>query len=137
MKSLAFALSVVAIVVVATWSYNVNYETKTAHGRVAALEREIAQTREATAVLEVEWAWLNNPERLARLVDRHPELGLVPMGPEIYARASDLPPRVLPATGDDTDMPLASIETGDEELLAGLMAPAGGPVPPPRPRGTE
>lgn len=132
MKSWAFGGSVLAIVAVAAWSYHVNYETKTAQARVADLKEEIASTREAIEVLEVEWEWLNNPIRLAALVDGHPELGLAPRRPESWARASDLPypepemPEIAESAGDDS--------TGNEETLAGLTAAPGVPVPPPRPR---
>ena len=43
----------------ATWAYRVNYATQEAMGRLADLRQDIADEREAIAVLEAEWAYLN------------------------------------------------------------------------------
>ena len=130
MNKLGFAASVLAIVAVATWAYNVNYRTKTTHERIDALRAEIAAEREHIQVLEVEWAWLNNPDRLARLVEAHSDrLGLAPMSPDHFGRvaAVPFPPKAPPA-------PL--IAAGEDELAGGLaMAGEETILPPPRPSG--
>lgn len=133
MTKLGFAGAILAIVAVATWAYNVNYETKTTLNRIDALHGRIAAEREHIQVLEVEWAWLNNPDRLARLAAIHAErLGLGPMSPDHFGRAEAVPfpPRELPK-----ESPLiAGLDDAGGALVAGLMAaPRGTVLPPPRP----
>lgn len=92
MSRTAFALSMLAIVAVAAWAYSVNYRTSEAQARVRALAAEIARERARIAVLRVEWAHLNAPERLARLVAEHGErLALMPLAAEHFGEADDAP----------------------------------------------
>jgi hypothetical protein len=77
----------------AFWAYRVNYDAKAALGRIAELRREIVAEREALVVLEAEWAWLNRPQRLSRLVETHREaLGLAPMRGAHFVDLETLPP---------------------------------------------
>ena len=86
------ALLALLIIAIAGWAYNVNYNTMTALDRVSDLRRQIAAEREALQVLRVEWAYLNSPERLARLVKQfEPQLGLVPLTPEALKHAALVP----------------------------------------------
>ena len=86
------ALLVLSIIAIAGWAYNVNYNTMTALDRVSELRRQIAAEREALQVLRVEWAWLNAPERLARLTRQfEPQLGLVPLKPDALKHAALVP----------------------------------------------
>jgi hypothetical protein len=97
-------LSAIAIVaVLATWAYRVNYAAQAAQERVAALRAEIAREREAIAVLEAEWAYLNRPDRLRALVALHADaLGLEPLGPEHFGEAA------MVAFPPEEDVPLAT-----------------------------
>src|SRR5690606_13090979 len=52
-------------------TYTVNYDTRAALDRISELRARIAEERETLQVLRVEWAWLNAPDRLARLVVEH------------------------------------------------------------------
>ena len=80
------------IIAIAGWAYNVNYNTMTALDRVSDLRRQIADEREALQVLRVEWAYLNAPERLSRLVEQfQPQLGLVPLTPDALKHAALVP----------------------------------------------
>jgi hypothetical protein len=82
MKIFLNVLLVGLVVAVATWAYRVNYATHDAIDRVEALERAIADERDAINVLQIEWAYLNRPERLAALVGQYSDqLGLMPMDP--------------------------------------------------------
>ena len=86
------ALLALLIIAIAGWAYNVNYNTMTALDRVSDLRRQIGAEREALQVLRVEWAYLNSPERLARLVEQfEPQLGLVPLMPEALKHAALVP----------------------------------------------
>lgn len=146
MRRIGFAFAVLAIVAVATWAYNVNYETKTTLGRIDGLRAAIAAEREHLQVLRVEWAWANNPERLQRLADAHVGvLALAPMTPEVF----DLPEAIPfpPEEPADPDLPagpgespslegalLAAALAGPELPAApGARAPEGAFLPPPRP----
>jgi len=92
MNRTAFALSMVAIVATAAWAYSVNYRTGEALDRVAALEAEIAREKQRIAVLAVEWAHLNRPERLRALVEAHnAELALMPLATDHFGKADDAP----------------------------------------------
>ena len=69
MRRHGFALLGLTIIAIAAWSYNVNYDTRLTLDRVGELHEKIARERERLQVLRVEWAYLNAPDRLERLVD--------------------------------------------------------------------
>lgn len=115
-------LLILAALIVATagWAYHVNYKTITAIDRVKDLRVAIAEEREVLQVLRVEWAYLNAPERLARLVAAHQEdLKLVPLVPEALGEVAEVP---FPT----------SREQAEEELLLSETDP-GLPIPAWRP----
>ena len=86
------ALLALSIIAIAGWAYNVNYNTMTALDRVSELRRQIAAERETLQVLHVEWAWLNAPERLARLTRQfESQLGLVSLKPDALKHAALVP----------------------------------------------
>ena len=134
MKRFGFALTMAAVVAAATWAYGVNYRTKQVLARLDRLHAEIASEREAVEVLRVEWAYLNRPERLRRLVALvNDRLGLAPISPAGFAEIAELPFPPLEDEGairDDTPPP-----PGDRPamLLGELTGGAPVPVPPPRP----
>ncbi len=135
MNRLGFALSVIAVVATAAWAYHINYRTKTTLGRVDKLRCQIAAEREAVEVLRVDWAYLNAPDRLARLVAQHNDLlGLEPMGPQHFDEVAAVPfrPRT-PGPAPDGVAPEAEVETVD--VISEPMPPVSGPVPMPRPAG--
>ena len=135
MTRLGFALSMIAVVATATWAYHVNYRTKTTLGRVDRLRGQIAAEREAVEVLRVEWAYLNAPERLTRLVARHNDLlGLAPMGPQHFDEVAAIP---FPPRNPGPDDAAPRIEPGALGVAPEALAPLVGrvPLPPPRPVG--
>ncbi|MEO0822835.1 MAG: cell division protein FtsL [Pseudomonadota bacterium] len=125
MNRTAFGLSILAILGIAAWAYGVNYRTANALREVSRLRAEIATTREEVQVLRVEWAYLNAPDRLARLVAAHGrELGLEPLAPEQFKRASEVP--FPPHEGAD---PLEAALMAAAASILGQHADA--PAPPP------
>jgi hypothetical protein len=103
MKYLLHASTVVLVAVCATWAYRVNYATQEALNRVADLEAEIAREREALAVLDAEWAYLNRPDRLRAFVDANAAaLGLVPLDPAQYGETAmvSFPPEPEPEAAE-------------------------------------
>ncbi|MEM1345515.1 MAG: cell division protein FtsL [Pseudomonadota bacterium] len=115
MNRIGFALSMLVVVAVAAWAYHVNYRTSEALRAVAALESAIAAEHERLQVLSVEWAHLNAPERLKRLVQEHPSLGLVPLEPEHFGEVATIPypPRrpLAPESPVQPDTPLTEAGT--------------------------
>lgn len=71
MKIFLYLLSGVAVVLAATWTYQVNYRTQDALNRVTKLQIQIAREHEAISVLRTEWAYLNRPERLRALANAY------------------------------------------------------------------
>ena len=135
MNRFGFALAVVAVVASAAWAYHVNYRTKLALGRVDDLRSQIAAEREGSEVLRVEWAFLNAPDRLARLVELNNDwLKLVPMGVQGFDEVAAVPyPPRNPAPDD------AIPEFGVEPVFV-VTEPVSPvdrlvPVPAPRPVG--
>jgi hypothetical protein len=79
----------ILVVICATWAYRVNYATQEAMNRVADLRRVIAAEREAIAVLNAEWAYLNRPDRLRELALQNAEaLGLAELTPDQFGEAA-------------------------------------------------
>ncbi|MEM6440533.1 MAG: hypothetical protein AAF763_12665 [Pseudomonadota bacterium] len=135
MKSLLFVLALGVVAAVAVWSYRVNYDTLAALDRVEALQRRIAAEQEAIAVLRAEWAWLNRPERLARLAAaKLPDLA--PMAPAQFAEASSVAFQPPPPQGPDgRPEPLPPILAASLESLFGTGAAPSVAEPESRPGG--
>ncbi len=135
MTRLGFALSMIAVVATAAWAYHVNYRTKTTLGQVDRLRSQIAAEREAVEVLRVDWAYLNAPDRIARLVAQHNDLlGLEPMGPQHFDEVAAVPfRRRTPGPAPDGVAPEVEVETVD--VISESVPPVSGPVPMPRPAG--
>jgi len=135
MNRLGFAVSMIVVVATAAWAYNINYRTKTALGRVDTLRKQINVEREAVEVLRVEWAYLNAPDRLARLVAlQNDRLVLVPLGPQHFGAVADIP---FPQRNPDPEYAVPETEI-DAILLSSRTLQAvvtRAPVPTPRPAG--
>ena len=106
MRVLLYLSAAALVVVFATWAYRVNYATQEALDRLADLQARVAAEREAIAVLNAEWAYLNRPDRLRALVDRYADrLDLVPLAPEHFGEAAMVAyppeePPLLEVSGD-------------------------------------
>ena len=117
MRILIFLGSLLAVIGMAYWAYQQNFETQQAQKRVRILQQEIASAREALAVQRAEWAHLNRPDRLRDLVDLNFEqLELFPMTPEHFGTITEVP------------KPLPTFEVGDftfDELTDAQITVAG------------
>ena len=110
MRWALYIVGFAAVVLSAAWSYRVTYATQSALDDAQRLRWEIRREREAIAVLEAEYAWLNAPERLAALVRANNDiLRLKPMTPEIFAVMSEIE---YPAPDDGME-PVAIIDLDD------------------------
>ena len=60
-----------ALVLAATWLYEIKYSSTRAAERVAKLRAEIRREHDTIAALRAEWAQLDNPDRIQILSRRH------------------------------------------------------------------
>jgi len=92
MRTLFYLFSSCLLILSAYWAYSVNYTTRTAEARVAAIESQIIIETDKIEVLRAEWAYLNRPERLTRLAEANYEmLRLVPVRADHYGNVDDIP----------------------------------------------
>ena len=85
MRSIIVVLCSICLIVVSVWAYNVNYKVRSTIKAVNYLSSEIEQKESRIKLLKAEWAYLNRPERLNRLITIHfSELGLIPLSHENY-----------------------------------------------------
>jgi hypothetical protein len=92
MRGAVYFAAAALVAASAFWTYEVNYEAKAALSRIDDLREAIATEREALVVLRAEWAYLNAPDRLARLAAEHADrLGLAPMDGAQFLALADLP----------------------------------------------
>lgn len=89
----------------AGYAYSVKYETLYYAEQLAKLKAKVTREREAIAVVKAEWALLNRPERLQRMVEQH--LDLQPMTMQQLARLSEIPNK--PERGDEIGRKLESL----------------------------
>src|SRR3954452_17739400 len=90
-------LAITALIASAGYAYSIKYETLYYSEQVAKLKSKVQHEREAIAVLQAEWQYLNRPDRLQTAVEQN--LDLEPMKIQQLARLSDLPSR--PAREDE------------------------------------
>jgi cell division protein FtsL len=74
MLSLRLLINLVCVVALATGLYLVKYSVQDVQREADSLKRELAKEQESLHLLNAEWAYLNRPERLRELADRHLEL---------------------------------------------------------------
>ena len=75
----------VCLIVVSVWAYNVNYKARSTIKALNYLSSEIERKQSQIKLLKAEWAYLNRPERLNKLITIHfSELGLIPLSHENY-----------------------------------------------------
>tara|TARA_B100001057_G_scaffold333801_1_gene334352 strand:- start:584 stop:907 length:324 start_codon:yes stop_codon:yes gene_type:complete len=91
MKTFFYMLGFSLVFLLASWSYKINYETRENIKTVKKLELEIKDHTEHYEILKAEWAYLNRPERLEKLVERYFfYLRLMPISSRNYIDISSL-----------------------------------------------
>ena len=69
----------------ALWAYQVNYQTRSIKNEIKNLDAQISSVLIRIDLLAAEWAFLNRPKRLAKLVDENfVTLRLVPITQEHF-----------------------------------------------------
>jgi hypothetical protein len=122
MRAFLTAMTFLILMALAFWAYRENYQTQQALREMDALQREIADLRDALAVQRAEWAYLNRPERLRDLVtmnfDRLPLLPLEPGQFQPVDRVAMPPPPAMAQVGIDGAVDVMGIlPEGEEDPL--------------------
>jgi cell division protein FtsL len=87
--NLRILVNMACIAMLAAGVYLVKYSVQDVQRNVAAVKRDLAAERESLHLLKAEWAYLNRPERLRKLADRH--LDLVPLDSRTINQVGVLP----------------------------------------------
>jgi hypothetical protein len=92
MRGFATICGMLLVIGLGYWAYHQTILTQQTERRVERLQAEIGAERQRLSILRAEWAYLNRPDRLRELgyinFDR---LGLLPLAPEQFGRASQIP----------------------------------------------
>jgi hypothetical protein len=107
-------VAITALIGSAGYAYSIKYETLYYAEQVAKLKTKAQRERDAIAVLQAEWQYLDRPDRLQTAVDKH--LDLQPLKIQQLARLSDLPNR-----------PTREDEIGRKLEALGLLEPTATP----------
>ncbi|WP_316860122.1 hypothetical protein [uncultured Cohaesibacter sp.] len=92
------------VLIGAFWLYQVKHEAKVEGEKIATLEKQIQDEKDALLLLKAEWSYLNRPERVQMLNDEFTDkLGLKSIEPYQIGDLSDVPDR------DDELMPGAVV----------------------------
>jgi hypothetical protein len=124
---------VAALIVAAAWVYKIKFESTVRAAEVTRLAAAIKRERDAIAALRAEWAQLDNPDRIQRLVERH--LALRTLDPAQIDRFEHLPERP-PPPGPQQDAIAAiidALDTGQEQdgvMPAPPISPSAPSLPP-------
>lgn len=130
MRLVLYVFGGLMIVAASFWAYSITYATQDRFDDIARLNRAIAKEREAIQVLRAEWAWMNSPDRLKRLIAANgEELGLGPMEPPRFAELYEAPMK----QPDDGLSPVAIVEAV-KELHPETVAPKPTQAKPSKPK---
>lgn len=93
MRTVSYITTVLAVIALAFWSYQENYETRKVLNDVDDARRDIIVAHARLGVLRAEWAYLNRPSRLLDLVEfkeNFDRLGLLPIEPEQFGNIDQI-----------------------------------------------
>lgn len=114
MIRLLHIIAISLLIASAGYAYSVKYDTLFYVEQVAKLKTKVQRERDAIAVLQAEWQYLDRPDRLQAAADQH--LDLQPLKIQQLARLSELPNR--PAREDEIGRKLEAL---------GLLGPTSTP----------
>lgn len=91
MRSLLYIVTALAVIGLAFWAYQENYQTQAEIAKTEQINREIGQARARLTVLRAEWAYLNRPDRLRDLADvNFDRLGLSALRPDQFGKVDQV-----------------------------------------------
>jgi cell division protein FtsL len=96
--------------------FHVKYQVQTLEDRLAKLNRDIVREQSQIHVLRGEWAYLNRPERIEELANRHLALA---------------PPKPATQIGSIADLPMRPAADDTPDTIAAVHQPAAKSVPTP------
>ncbi len=105
MTKLLHIVAISALIGSAGYAYSIKYDTLFYSEQVAKLKSKAQREREAIAVLQAEWQYLDRPDRLQAAADQHLDLQALKI--QQLARLSDLPNR--PERGDEIGRKLEAL----------------------------
>ena len=91
MIKLLHVVAIGALVSSALYAYTIKYETTLEAEQLQKIRMKAHRERDAIAVLKAEWQYLNRPDRIQALADRH--LDLQPFSVTQVVRIADIPNR--------------------------------------------
>ena len=91
MIKLLHVIAIGALVSSAVYAYSIKYETTLAAEQLQKMRAKTQRERDAIAVLKAEWQFLNRPDRIQTLADRH--LDLQAFSATQVVKASEIPNR--------------------------------------------
>ena len=91
MIKLLHVIAIGALVSSAVYAYSIKYETTLAAEQLQKMRAKTQRERDAIAVLKAEWQFLNRPDRIQTLADRH--LDLQAFNATQVVKASEIPNR--------------------------------------------
>lgn len=91
MIKLLHVVAIGALVSSALYAYTIKYETTLEAEQLQKIRMKAQREKDAIAVLKAEWQYLNRPDRLQALADRH--LDLQPFSVTQVVRIVDIPNR--------------------------------------------
>ena len=117
MRGFLTLCGMLAVIALGYWAYHQAILTQQAECRVERLQAEIGAERERMAILTAEWAYLNRPDRLRELgFINFERLGLLPMSPEQFGRATQIPYPPPVAETTDAALILESTSLSEEQI---------------------
>lgn len=93
MRYLAIPLTLAATLAIAVTLFHLKQRVGDLEKELARVNRAIVSHRETIQVMRTEWSFLNRPERIAELAQRH--LGMGPGAARRSIRLEDLPRRIV------------------------------------------
>ncbi|WP_293440133.1 cell division protein FtsL [Planktotalea sp.] len=91
MRSLLYIVTALAVIGLAFWAYQENYQTQAEIAKTEQINHEIGQARARLTVLRAEWAYLNRPDRLRDLADvNFDRLGLSSLRPDQFGKVDQV-----------------------------------------------
>ena len=91
LRFLLFATLTAGTFTLGLWAYKINYDSRAAYQRVKELEKSILSADKEFKILNAEWAHLNSPDRLRKLIEYYfSELKLTPIKPDDFISFSEV-----------------------------------------------
>ena len=117
MRAFATLCGMLLVIGLGYWAYHQTILTQQAERRVERIQADVGAQRQRLSILRAEWAYLNRPDRLRELgyinFDR---LGLLPLAPEQFGRATQIPYPQPPAVLVSDDLIIGSVALSEERI---------------------